>query len=1036
MGGLGLDTREGILKGGKHGPALVEGKPEDSLLIKAIRKVDENLKMPPSGSLKDAEIAILTQWVQMGAPWGGAAQEKSAEKFWAFENPKKSTFPQVSKSDWVKSPVDVFILSGLEAKGLAPSAPADKRTLIRRATYDLIGLPPTAEEVQNFLEDNSPEAFRKVVDRLLASPHYGERWGRHWLDVARYADSNGMDENLVYKNAYRYRDYVINAFNQDKPYDQFVQEQLAGDLLPPSSDLKTTFERWTATGFLSLGAKMLAEDDPVKMEMDIVDEQLDTTARAFMGLTVGCARCHDHKFDPITHADYYSMAGIFRSSKTMENFKVVAKWHEYPLAPPDEVKKLRDHEEKVEKKQKEINQITGEENRKLSADERRKISSYLLASDDLMRYRKVQLQPLNNAKFETILESTAFEKGNPLRELKKGSSNVPPKTDGPFFAEYTITVSKPGDYQLDMLELEKGAGTADIHVNGLLIHPGAPPIENRAASPDEEGWAVIGVLPLKAGKNTLRLEHKGRFPYFEKLKVGTLSLPAGTPVPRSTVQVARQYGINPGFLVQLIDSLNRSKGAPSSVLFAWENYGQPMNGWVSPAAKLFEGFHPANKKDLAVRYEKLFLETIDQWQIREEQLKGAAKDSPNPEEKGKKNSGLENPAHEALREFLYEKAGVFRSPRDSRQYFPQEIQATLARLDKEHKVLADATPQLPSAMGITEGKIADLAIHLRGSHWTLGKTVPRQFLKVIAGEKQTPIGSNESGRLQLAKWITQPDHPLTSRVMVNRLWRWHFGRGIVPSVDNFGRLGEKPSNQPLLDWLAVEFVERGWSIKEMHRLMVLSSTYQMSSDRNEKAESTDPENILLWKMPRRRLEAEAVRDAVVTVAGNLDPAMGGSILDYKDRQYVSNTAKRGGVDYDRNLRAVYIPVVRSSMYEVFSAFDLPDPATSNGDRNSSVIAPQALFMMNSSLVLKNTRKMAEDMLNQQNIDDAARVRTAYERALSRPASAQEVDHALTFISQIDQVMRDRHPDDAERKILAWQSFCKALLGSNEFIYLN
>src|SRR6185369_95533 len=261
-------------------------------------------------------------------------------------------------------------------KGLDPAPPADKRTLIRRATFDLTGLPPTPDEVRAFLDDARPDAFARVVDRLLASPRYGERWGRHWLDVARYADSNGLDENLVYRHAYRYRDYVIQAFNKDKPYDLFLKEQLAGDLLPGAGSDATTFERWTATGFLSLGAKMLAEDDPVKMEMDIVDEQLDTTARTFMGLTVGCARCHDHKFDPIPQADYYSMAGIFKSSKTMENFKVVAQWHEYVLAPAAEREKLKEHKAKIEAKNKEIGKIANAENAKLIREARDHVGSY------------------------------------------------------------------------------------------------------------------------------------------------------------------------------------------------------------------------------------------------------------------------------------------------------------------------------------------------------------------------------------------------------------------------------------------------------------------------------------------------------------------------------------------------------------------------------------------------------------------------------------------------------------------------------------
>jgi len=314
--------------------------------------------------------------------------------------------------------------------------------------------------------------------------------------------------------------------------------------------------------------------------------------------------------------------------------------------------------------------------------------------------------------------------------------------------------------------------------------------------------------------------------------------------------------------------------------------------------------------------------------------------------------------------------------------------------------------------------------------------VPRRFLRVIAGENQQPLSRETSGRLQLAQWLTQKNHPLTSRVMVNRLWRWHFGKGIVPSTDNFGRLGEPPTNQPLLDWLALRFIEREWSIKQMHRLIMLSSAYQMSSSYDPHAVETDPENKLLWRANRRRLEAEAIRDSVMAVAGNLNLVDGGSILRYKDRQYVADTSKGGDIDYERNIRAVYIPVVRSSMYDVFQAFDLPDPSVPNGDRDSTVVAPQGLFMMNSATVLKQTRIMAEGLLSRNDVDDAGRIRWAYERALSRPPEPKDIDRALSFIARVERTMDGRKPDAGERRLFAWQSFCKALLGSNEFIYIN
>ena len=1046
MGGLRLDGRENLLKGGARGPAVVPGKPAESLLLTAVMQ-SGTLKMPPSGKLKDGDLALIGKWIEMGAPWPAATEASAktpAPKYWAFTPPAAAKAPAVANSAWVKSPIDAFVLSALEKKGLKPAPSADKRTLLRRATFDLTGLPPTPAEVKQFLDDNSPGAFSKVVDRLLASPHYGERWARHWLDVARYADSNGLDENLVYRAAWRYRDYVIQAFNKDKPYDQFVKEQLAGDLLPASDDA-TQFERWTATGFLTLGAKMLAEDDPVKMKMDIVDEQVDTTARAFMGLTVGCARCHDHKFDPIPTADYYSMAGIFLSSKTMEDYKVVARWHEYVLAPAEERKKLQEHLDRITAKTKEITAVGTRENELLVKGARPKVGQYLLGAMDLLHYEKLDLKPGSQTGRKPTVQRTAesFEQGNILRKLTKETANTPEKSKGPYFAEYEVSVPAAGLYQLDTLEQETGAGTAGVQVNGVLEIGGLAAVSNREASPDAGGWTVTGVVPLKAGKNTIRLEHKNRFPYFEAFTVTPF---VGTEVPKSVEQVARQYAINPGYLVQWVEDLRRSRGAPNSVLlplFAYEDKktlgGGALTGWTSPAQERFRNYEPKSREDLAAKYQALFDEADKAWQAEQEKRKAANTGEAKKAERNatKYDEPLPDKVLESFREISYAKAGPFEAPDNARQFYPKAAQDELAKLDAEKKTLEDATPDLPKAMGVKEGEsIENARINIRGSHWTLGDEVPRRFLSVVSGDNQKPVPDGQSGRLQLAEWLTQPEHPLTSRVMANRLWRWHFGKGIVPSTDNFGRLGELPTNQPLLDYLALQFVDKKWSMKDMHRLMMLSNTYQMSATFDEKSNEVDPENVLLWRANRQRLEAEQIRDAVTAVTGELDLKAGGTLLDYKDRQYVANTSKRGANDYDNPRRAVYLPVVRSSLYEMFQAFDLPDPATPNGDRNSTIIAPQALFMMNSTLVLKSTRNMAQKLLDRKDLDDAGRIRDAWERALSRPPSSAEVDRAMTFVAQIEKAMAPKEADAAKRHLLAWESFCKALLASNEFVYLN
>ncbi|MCY3776696.1 MAG: DUF1549 domain-containing protein [Candidatus Aminicenantes bacterium] len=1049
MGGLILDQEEGFRSGGSRGSPVVAGDPESSLLIRAVTHQDEKLRMPLAGRLPDEEIALLADWVRMGAPWGMApnADQKASETegFWAFEPPVEPSLPQVRDVKWVRSPIDRYILARLEAEGLTPAPVADRRTLIRRATFDLTGLPPTIEEIRDFLQDRSPGAYSRLIERLLSSPRYGERWGRHWLDVARYADSNGLDENMAYTTAFRYRDYVVQALNRDKPYDQFVREQLAGDLLPDTGDLETTLERWTATGFLSLGPKMLAEDDPVKMRMDIIDEQLDTSFRAFLGLTVGCARCHDHKFDPVSIRDYYSLAGIFRSSKTMEHHDVVAEWHEHVLAPADDRLRLQQQREKIEAKTKAIEAVTKRENKKLVEEGRTRVGAYLLAAQELAGYQKIRLKSVFEGRNPdpeslTVREAGNWDRGNVERQLKKGKTNIPKteSSDAPpdtYFAEYDVEIPAAGPYQLEFLEAETGAGTADIHINGTLVKRGIEAIENRTASPDAGGWMVAGIFDLKAGSNTLRLEHKTRFPYFEKLLLTANPLPEEAPIPRTLVQVAHRDKLNPVFLYQWIDRLRRSRGAPYSVLYAWhaQAEGRSREGWQSPAAKLFENVEAADLTDLASHYQKQFRLAEEAWRalVREQEVVTKKFSTVRTDEETEETK-LEDPALEAMRAILYEKWGPFRPPEKTTEYFPDAALRELDALEAERKKLEEGKPDLPSAMGITEGQqIDDLAIHLRGSHWDLGEKVPRGFPGLGRKSLEQLRDPASSGRLELANWITRDDNPLAARVMVNRIWRWHMGRGLVASTDNFGRLGDAPTHPDLLNWLAIRFVEGNWSLKQMHRLIMHSATYRMSTGYSAQGSGKDPENRLLWRMNRRQLEAEAIRDSILAVSANLDLKPGGSLLGQSGRGYI-----RPGTRYDWNRRSIYLPVVRSSMYDFLRAFDFADPSVTDGDRGASVVAPQALFLMNDSLVLENSRRMATGLLAREDLDETGRVRVAYESALGRLPNQEESRRALEFVARMDAGWRDRVEEPGERRLRSWQGFCQALMASSEFAYLN
>jgi len=749
---LRVDSLESLLTGGALGPAVVPGNLEESLLIEAIVQ-ETDLKMPPKKKLSEQQIADITAWVKMGAPYPKAlaSSENAATDFWSFRPPQDPAAPAVKNSDWVRSPLDQFVLAPLEAAGLQPAPPADKQTLIRRATFDLTGLPPTPEETAAFLADNSPDAFAKVVERLLASSHYGERWGRHWLDVARYSDSNGLDENVAQANAWRYRDYVVTAFNTDKPYDEFVRQQLAGDLLP-STTTAERHENLIATGFLALGPKVLAEVDSLKMEMDIVDEQVDTVGRAFMGLTMGCARCHNHKFDPILTEDYYGMAGIFKSTRTMETFKIVAKWNENPIA-----------------------------------------------SEEQLALKETYTKQL---------------------------------------AERNAAIQKVID---------------------------------------------VATTELKA---TLKADEK---------------LPTG--------------------------------------------------------------------KALEAR-------------------------------------------------------------------LADEAKAQLKKLREELAEFKKTEPVIPTAMGVTEGKVADATIYIRGNHLSPGEVTPRRFPAILTGGNQPTLPDDHSGRLQLANWLVAPSHPLTSRVMVNRIWRWHFGQGLSRAPDNFGRLGDPPANQPLLDWLAHRFIDSQWSIKSMHRLIMLSSAYQMSSQYDEKAALADPENRLNWRFDIRRLDAEGIRDTLLSVSGLLDRSMGGSLLHVGNREYLFNHTSKDGTSYDSHRRSLYLPVVRNNVYDVFQLFDFADPAVLNGDRASTTVAPQALFLMNSDLVLDAAEALAADLLKQADADDSTRVQRLYAKAYSRPATAAEVTRVLSLLKSFESGLQATPTEDGKRRQQAWSLVCQVVLAANEFIYIR
>ena len=1036
-GNLRLDSLAAMVAGGDGGPALMAGKPEESLLIEVIGYASD-LKMPPKSKLPQQEIALLTEWVKRGAVWPNAKPVTPAapsatgplftpeqKAFWAFQPVVDAQPPVVQNEGWCQSPLDRFVLAGLEATGLSPAPQADRRTLIRRATFDLTGLPPTPEEIAAFLADDSHLAFSRVIDRLLASPRYGERWGRHWLDVARYADSNGLDENLAYGNAHRYRDYVIAAFNTGKPYDEFLTEQLAGDLLP-TEEAGLAAERLTATGFLSLGAKMLAEDDPVKMRMDIIDEQVDTVGRTFLGLTLGCARCHDHKFDPVPHEDYYSLAGIFNSTKTMDNFTVVARWQERPVGSPTQIRALELARAQVADKAAEIGKVSSGAALVVQGEARKHVADYLLAVHDARELEAflASAQPLGNmADIAThaearLIEAEDFVRGNVLKDTTgygKGIGVLVNKGELPNFTEYEVTLPEAGWYQTEIRLAAAGSRPCRLFLNGELAKANAAGRVTGSWTPESQTWGVEGIYRLKAGVNLVRLECAGPFPHIDKLLF-----------VRSDYAPRERVADSSAPAEQFIQQWKAYLALPESsdLWRQWNTLGQPdqppANEFQTTLRGLFQET-PRTHEAVAARYQELIVAADSAWQ---------ALLAADPQAKS-----LVDPIQEALRTVLTDPKGPFAVPKDVEPLFPPATQTQLVSLRAEKTALEKAEPTLPEAMVVSDDKPQNLRVHLRGSHLTLGKETPRQFLRIVAGEQQQPIGANGSGRLELAQWLTHPDHPLSSRVMINRIWLWHFGDGLVRSPDNFGRLGDRPTHPALLDWLARRFVESGWSIKAMHRLIMLSSTYQMSSRFDEQAFAQDPDNHKLWHKPRRRLEAEAIRDSLLAVSGKLDLTMGGTQLTTENRRYVTSTANVNPEVYGGSRRSIYLPIVRSALFEVLQAFDFADPSVQNGRRDVTTVAPQALFMMNSKFVSTQSLVLAKSILNSPAVDDTARVMALYERSLGRPASPADVSRALGYVERMS-ALPELASTSFPPRVRAWQSLCRAVLASNEFVYVE
>jgi hypothetical protein len=861
-GGLRLDSADAVLKGGDSGPAIVLGSPDASLLIKAVRYTDPDLQMPPKNKKLSAEkITALETWVKMGAPMPAsspvAAQTDFATvraKHWAFKPVQKLELPRVRNRRWIQTPVDHFVLAKLEQAKLAPAKAADRRTLIRRVTYALIGLPPTYEEVEAFVADKDPQAYSRLIDRLLASPHYGERWARYWLDVARYADTKGYlagNEERRYPFAWTYRDYVVRAFNEDKPYDQFLTEQLAADRVITGEDKSAL----AALGFLTLGRRFLNNQN------DIIDDRIDVVTRGTLGLTVTCARCHDHKFDPISTKDYYALHGVFASSHEPSERPLLGVAQD-PAKQEDFLKQKAAIEHEIE-------DYKAGEVSKLLDELRRHAADYMLAAREAPELAEA-------AKFETF------------------------------------------------------AGERKLHA----------PVLRR--------WIEYLEKRRKAGDAVFK-------PWFET---------SGSTGVSTT---------NSNLLLK----------------------------------NAFNSCKTNSSKAVAEIYSKLFTDTDAAWKTALETAKKENKSPP---------VSLPDPDREALRHVLYAEDAPGDLPKsEAETLLSRKLNEGIAPLRNKIEALNWTHPGAPPrAMALADlDTPVNSHVLLRGNPSNPGEVVPRRFIQVLDQHGGGEPFTNGSGRLELARCIANRNNPLTARVYVNRIWLHHFGEGLVSTAGDFGVRTEEPAHRALLDYLAAEFMEHSWSTKYLHRMLLLSAAYQQGSEASVASLKADPDNHLLSRMNRQRLDFEAMRDTALAVSGKLDLTMGGLPADILSEPFSKRRTLYGFID-------------RQNLPGLFRTFDFANPDTSNQGRFHTTVPQQALFLMNGPFILEQATSVAESPGVKSAKSDREQIEKLYRLVLQRRASDGEVRRAERFLKV----------QQASGKVSGLAKLAQVLLLSNECMFVD
>ena len=1211
-GKLFLDSHAATLKGGETGPAVVPGDLDKSLLIEAVRYKNVDLEMPPKKKLSDAEIADFETWVKMGAPWpkekapvtpAGKIEKfdfaKRMQEHWAWKPVTKPAAPSVKNGTWAKAPLDKFILAALEAKGLKPSPETDRRTWLRRVTFDLIGLPPTPKEITAFEADKTPTAYAKVVDRLLASPHFGERWGRHWMDLVRYAESFGHEFDYTIPNAYRYRDYLINAFNQDVPYNQLITEHVAGDLIekPRRHPETKTNESIVGTTFWFIHEATHAPTDVLLDEADRIDNQITTLSHTFLGVSVGCARCHDHKFDPIPTSDYYAMAGFLQSSRRQQAM----------LDPGGKIREVANQLRALKAKgDQAMRPAAGKGGLSDTA-----FASYLQAAHDAIHGKvtagKAPAAPKPSAaKADVVFEDfeggkyngwratgNAFGKA-PSRGANRGQQKVSGFVGKGLVNSYPGTDRAKGTLTSKSFKIEhryihmlvgggphKGATAVNLIVDGKTVQT-MNGHQNEQLIP--RSWDVNA---LKGKTATIQIvdNHQGGWGHinvdhivFSNKKGSAAAVAAKSAGPQVSDAViaaaAKKYKVDATQLKAWIGALSSSevRDDPGHPLHAWSVLATQANTGAFTKAKLDlrRKLQPAPapaKVGEATPLGNFDNGKMDGWFVTGE----AFKRTPTGVEWDPSSGGLADPGtiHGGL--FGRKLHGVVRSPTFTvtpkkvhirikatgvqvrliiegyqmqpnngllfggtnikkldtkgkfqwiemtsglhygRRAYVEIIdhgdgyaivdeawangrgttgsgagastdllklitgssfgrQSTLAKgfgqlwastvdrwgKDKtnatdrkliawalKHKLIAAGggdgleairkqmqtlersvpRPQLVYAM--TEGTPENNAIYIRGGHKRPGPEAPRRLIQALGGQKQAPIVAG-SGRMELAKRMIDPANPLTRRVVVNRVWHHLFGRGIVSSVDDFGKMGMAPSHPKLLDHLATQFDADGWSMKKTIRKMVLSSTYRMSSkpwaDQSVVAK-VDPTNALLHRMPIRRLQAEAIRDQIIAVSGRLDRKIGGPSVAVFLTPFQQGRGKpRGGPIDGAGRRSVYLATRRNFLSSMMLAYDFPVPFTTMGRRTTSNVPAQALAMLNDPFVVAEAKRWGAAVAGAGG-SAKDKITAMFETAFAQKPTAKQLAKIEAFLG---------NRNDAA----AWGDVAHTIFNMKQFIYLN